>query len=122
MITYFSIFKKFDRDGSNSLEVDEFADMIINNYVVTKPVMLKKLEPSHPSQKFVDYITELLNTDLQEVYSLVTDSDSLSLEQFVTLSMSSQCNQMLNDLIRKVTGPLITAPRHQNHERTQRSC
>lgn len=47
-------------------------------------------------------IRDFLSTEFAVIYAQVSDNDSLSLEQFVTMCVSQKCNSMLLETIMKV--------------------
>lgn len=98
------IFKEFDADGSNSLEVEEFALMLLVSFICPNKKEWHKL-PEGPAKEVVEKSLSKLEEELKVLYSLVTDGDSLTLEQFVSLCLHPQANTLLSqalDPIRKI--------------------
>lgn len=89
------IFYKFDEDGSNTLEVEEFLSMFKENYLIP---YIEVLEEDKQNKILFD-----LESDFKKLYSFVSTNEKLTLEQFVNLALNEKAISFFQKSMKKVT-------------------
>lgn len=89
----------FDEDGGESLDLDEFLKMFIDNFMqetYTKYSELKSLAPDARKEIEVVFLSFF-----KEIYKKVTTKETLGLEDFIKLTFDPEVSQMFADFMRE---------------------
>lgn len=110
---------QFDSDKSNSLEIVELVEMLMENFIspihssTTKSLLHESTLKFRKYIAFISQIEQFLISEFRDIYAVVSENDSLTLEQFVSMCVSSKCNSMLLSTITRVFDCLLKAQRKE---------
>ena len=120
-----SIFQNFDADGSNTLEIEEFLEMFLQNYLcyeefipyfdsilhnkhdtrasvmdVRKKITPLEIQQAEALTNSREKIEEFLKAKFSEMYEVVSQNGKLSLVEFVKLALNNEATDKFTKYMR----------------------
>lgn len=91
------VFLNFDEDGGESLDLDEFLKMFIDNFLqntYTKYSEVKSLSDHARKEIEIEFLSFF-----KEIYKKVTTKNTLGLEDFIKLTFDPEVSKMFSDFM-----------------------
>lgn len=95
------IFQNFDADVNKEIDIDEFLDMFIDNYIIDK-YSDNNYVATESDKKYRKKVEKALVENFQKLYETVTETYKLHLVDFVRLALNQDAVIMFTDFMREV--------------------